>query len=66
MSFKKSLSKSFLAVAIAAGLSFTAYTAGAGEHAKPHWGYEGDHGPSHWGHISEEYAVCSKGKNQSP
>lgn len=67
MSFKNSLSKSFLAVALAAGLSLTAYAATAGEHAShPHWGYEGEHGPAHWGHISKEYADCSKGKSQSP
>ncbi|MBI5587628.1 MAG: carbonic anhydrase family protein [Deltaproteobacteria bacterium] len=67
MSFKRSLSKSFLAIAIAAGLSCAAYNATASEHAShPHWGYEGDAGPAHWGHMSEEYAACGKGKNQSP
>ncbi|MBH5316743.1 carbonic anhydrase family protein [Paenibacillus sp. GSMTC-2017] len=32
----------------------------------PHWSYEGDTGPEHWGHISEEYAVCKVGEEQSP
>lgn len=68
MSFTGSLSKSFLAIAVAAGFSFAAYNATAAEHAAshPHWGYEGEAGPSHWGEISEEYATCAKGQKQSP
>ncbi|MEH6607621.1 MAG: carbonic anhydrase family protein, partial [Pseudomonadales bacterium] len=31
-----------------------------------HWSYSGDSGPSHWGDLSEEYAACGIGKNQSP
>jgi carbonic anhydrase len=31
-----------------------------------HWGYTGQSGPDHWGELSEEFAVCSSGKNQSP
>ncbi len=31
-----------------------------------HWGYEGEEGPEHWGDLSEEYAVCSTGTEQSP
>ncbi|HXI10738.1 MAG TPA: carbonic anhydrase family protein [Thermodesulfobacteriota bacterium] len=68
MSFRKSLSRSFLAAAMVAGLCLTAYTtATATEHGKAHhWGYEGEAGPANWGHISEEYATCAKGKSQSP
>jgi carbonic anhydrase len=36
----------------------------AGE--KAHWGYSGSEGPEHWGALDPEYALCSKGKNQSP
>lgn len=31
-----------------------------------HWAYEGRTGPAHWGEISEQFATCSKGKQQSP
>ena len=31
-----------------------------------HWTYEGDEGPEHWGGLSEEFRMCSEGKNQSP
>lgn len=33
----------------------------------PHWSYEGDKSsPEHWGELSEAFAMCGKGKNQSP
>ncbi|MCK5524058.1 MAG: carbonic anhydrase family protein [Thiomargarita sp.] len=32
----------------------------------PHWSYKGDTGPAHWGSLSEEYALCGNGKQQSP
>ena len=31
-----------------------------------HWGYTGDTGPEHWGNLSEDFASCRVGKNQSP
>lgn len=31
-----------------------------------HWGYEGEAGPEHWGTLSDEYAVCDSGSEQSP
>lgn len=33
---------------------------------KLHWGYTGDVGPDHWGELSDTYAVCTKGSEQSP
>lgn len=30
------------------------------------WGYVGKEGPEHWGDLSEEFATCKTGKNQSP
>lgn len=38
----------------------------AEEQHAPHWSYEGAEGPGHWGELSEEYLMCSKGRNQSP
>jgi carbonic anhydrase len=37
--------------------------AGAGT---AHWGYSGHEGPENWGSLAPEYALCAKGKNQSP
>jgi len=31
-----------------------------------HWDYEGEEGPEYWGELSEEFDMCSKGRNQSP
>lgn len=31
-----------------------------------HWSYSGDAGPQHWGSLSEDFASCRVGKNQSP
>lgn len=39
------------------------------EHGKSHeahWGYTGKHSPAHWGEMKEEFAMCSKGKMQTP
>ena len=30
------------------------------------WGYEGPGGPEHWASLSEEYAACADGRQQSP
>ncbi len=32
----------------------------------PHWTYEGPEGPEFWGTLSQDYALCSTGKQQSP
>jgi carbonic anhydrase len=31
-----------------------------------HWAYSGNEGPEHWGDLSDEFAACTSGKNQSP
>lgn len=31
-----------------------------------HWGYEGATGPGHWGAMSQDWAACGTGKEQSP
>lgn len=35
-------------------------------HNGAHWSYSGKEGPDHWGSLSEEFALCSEGRNQSP
>ncbi len=49
-----------------AALAFSASLAWAGGHGGAHWGYHGDSGPAHWGDLSEKFAACKEGKNQSP
>jgi carbonic anhydrase len=42
------------------------------EHDEPelphevHWGYEGHEGPEHWADLSEDFAACRDGTQQSP
>jgi carbonic anhydrase len=31
-----------------------------------HWSYEGEEGPAHWGELSEDFAACGEGMEQSP
>ena len=31
-----------------------------------HWGYEGHEGPEHWADLSEDFAACRDGTQQSP
>src|SRR5687767_11121374 len=33
--------------------------------SQPHWNYD-DKGPSQWGTLSNEWAICGNGKEQSP
>ncbi|MCB0081117.1 MAG: carbonic anhydrase family protein [Caldilineaceae bacterium] len=32
----------------------------------PHWGYSGAQGPEHWGNLSQDFAACDTGHEQSP
>jgi len=52
------------AVALLLGVSPIA--AWAADHAAPHWSYEGHGGPAEWGHLSDNFAACEQGKEQSP
>lgn len=36
------------------------------EAAQIHWEYEGEAGPENWGALSEDFALCSEGLEQSP
>lgn len=59
--FKRTLPR-LTAVVLSA---FTALSAAAhGDHT--HWGYTGHDSPESWGNLSEEFRLCSTGKNQSP
>lgn len=35
-------------------------------HDSGYWGYTGHTGPEHWAEISQEFALCGNGKEQSP
>jgi carbonic anhydrase len=54
--------KTFVALSIAAALSYVAAAQADGKH----WTYSGHGGPGEWGAISPEFAACKLGKNQSP
>ncbi|HMJ77817.1 MAG TPA: carbonic anhydrase family protein, partial [Iamia sp.] len=36
------------------------------EHEDPHFTYEGEDGPEHWAELSDEWATCGAGTEQSP
>lgn len=44
----------------------TAVTEDDTHEGAPHWGYEGELGPEHWGSLSDEWATCATGQEQSP
>ena len=46
-------------------LSWLAATTAAASEAV-HWGYEGEVGPTYWGDLSQDFAACSQGREQSP
>ncbi len=52
-----------------AGACLVLMAAGAsleGQEAARHWSYSGETGPARWGSLSESFAPCAGGQNQSP
>ena len=60
---KITLALSSALLLLATGCSNTAPTHST---HKAHWGYTGHEGPSNWGSLSDDYKMCSLGRNQSP
>jgi carbonic anhydrase len=60
----KKLASAILAATL--GVQMGAFGEEKISHGSAHWSYDGDTGPAHWGQLSEEYALCANGKQQSP
>lgn len=54
----------FLSRLFIIGTSLLAFGSQAGEDR--HWSYSGPSGPEHWAELSEDFAICAEGRNQSP
>jgi len=61
---KSTISKLVLVTGIIVGVMAFAGTAAA--EGPVHWDYEGDAGPENWGELSQDFALCSTGREQSP
>ena len=48
------------------GASAVLLTACGGTDDPDPWGYSGDGGPENWGELSDDYAACAEGREQSP
>ncbi|TAK78362.1 MAG: carbonic anhydrase family protein [Gammaproteobacteria bacterium] len=59
----RKLSCSFLSLLI---MNFPAHAAMDDTAIKVKWGYIGNTGPTHWGGLNPDFAVCTRGKAQSP
>lgn len=57
----------FIQVAVLAAVASSCRRSddGAG-HEGGSWGYHGEDGPDRWGELSDEYATCASGSEQSP
>jgi carbonic anhydrase len=60
------VTKSWKAAACGLLLAALTFVGGAVAEEDVHWTYSGDHGPEHWGKLSEAFAACNEGRNQSP
>jgi carbonic anhydrase len=58
------LGRAAAAVGLMVATGALAVPAGAADEVQ--WGYEGEAGPESWGRLSPEFAVCSRGRAQSP
>lgn len=47
-------------------VSFNTYAAVNDSGLKVEWSYKGNNGPARWGTLSPDFALCAKGKQQSP
>ena len=54
----------FLLAALASAVILTPLAAGA--QWKTPWSYDGARGPDHWSELDPDYAICNRGKAQSP
>lgn len=58
--------KKLTALTLVVALYFVGFTALAYASGPVEWSYEGDTGPDNWGNLSEDFAACSTGVEQSP
>jgi carbonic anhydrase len=65
-SFLKYLKKLLAPLAIAISLFLVLSSPVLAAQLPPHWSYGGTENPTQWGNISQDFALCELGKNQSP
>lgn len=65
-SFLKYFKKLLAPLAIAISLFLVLSSPVLAAQLPPHWSYGGTENPTQWGNISQDFALCELGKNQSP